>query len=155
MAAKQKVTDLVAEMVAPVLREAGLELVEVEYKKEGANWILRVFLDRPGGAVDLDDCAHVSETLSVALDEADPIPSAYFLEVSSAGAERPLKTVRDFELAVGKRIFVSFYEPVDGRKNVEGTLIAYTDELLRVEENTVVIVVPKDKIAAVRLALVW
>ncbi|PWI58216.1 ribosome maturation factor RimP [Sulfoacidibacillus thermotolerans] len=155
MAAKQKVTDLVAEMVAPVLREAGLELVEVEYKKEGANWILRVFLDRPGGAVDLDDCAHVSETLSTALDEVDPIPNAYFLEVSSAGAERPLKTERDFERAVGKRVFLSFYEPLDGKKNIEGTLLSFSDEVLRVEEDGAVFAVPKEKIAAARLALVW
>ncbi|MCI0183623.1 ribosome maturation factor RimP [Sulfoacidibacillus ferrooxidans] len=155
MAAKQKVTDLVMEMVAPVLREAGLELVEVEYKKEGANWILRVFLDRPGGAVDLDDCAHVSEALSTALDETDPIPSAYFLEVSSAGAERTLKTARDFELAIGKRIFVSFYEPFEGNKNVEGTLMESDEEVLRVWQDPAMVVIPKDKIASVRLALVW
>ncbi len=155
MAAKQRVTDLVAEMVAPVLQEAGLELVEVEYKKEGANWILRVFIDRPLGAVDLDDCAHVSESLSAALDEADPIASAYFLEVSSAGAERPLRTERDFERAVGKRVLVSFYEPFREHKTLEGTLLGYADGLLDMEIDADKIQVPRDKVAAARLAIVW
>ncbi|MHB1627794.1 MAG: ribosome maturation factor RimP [Bacilli bacterium] len=155
MAAKQRVTDLVAEMAAPVLQEAGLELVEVEYKKEGANWILRVFIDRPLGVVDLDDCVHVSESLSTALDEADPISSAYFLEVSSAGAERPLRTERDFERALGKRVFVSFYEPFGGRKTLEGTLLGYADGLLDMEIDADKIQVPRDKVATARLAIAW
>ncbi|KUO95039.1 ribosome maturation factor RimP [Ferroacidibacillus organovorans] len=153
--ARQKVTDLVERLVAPVLRENGLELVETEYKKEGANWMLRVFIDRPQGAVDLDDCAKVSESLSILLDESDPIPNAYFLEVSSAGAERPLRKPRDFERAVGKRVYLSFYEPYLGHKEVEGTLLSFVDETLEIEVNDQRLPVLLDKVASARLSIVW
>ena len=153
--AKQKVTDLVAEMVAPILQTHGLDLVDVELKKEGANWFLRVYIDKPSDYVDLDDCSIVSEELSVKLDESDPIPNAYFLEVSSAGAERPLKRPEDFHKAVGKRIFVSFYEPFDGRKSVEGTLVEYGDGWIVVKEDSEPVRVPVDKVAGARLAITW
>ena len=155
MAAKQKITDRVIEMVAPILQEAGLELIDVEYKKEGANWFLRVFIDRLSGAVDLDDCALVSEALSVQLDERDPIPNAYFLEVSSAGAERPLKTERDFERAISKRVHITFYEPYAGVKFMEGTLTHYEQDQLEMVVDEQPVLVPTDKIAGARLAIEW
>lgn len=152
---KPKVTELVEEMVSPILSRLGLLLVEVEYKKEGANWMLRVFIDRPDGAVDLDDCAIVSENLSVALDERDPIPNAYFLEVSSAGAERPLKRPQDFERSIGKRVHVSLYEPIDGRKAIEGTLLSYGEGELSVASDNAAMSVPLAKVAGARLAIEW
>ncbi len=155
MATKQKITDLVTEMVAPILQASELELIDVEYKKEGANWFLRVFIDRESGAVDLDDCALVSEALSIKLDEKDPIPSAYFLEVSSAGAERPLKTERDFIRAISKRVHITFYEPYAGVKFMEGTLMRYEKEQLEMEVDDQTVVIPTDKIAGARLALEW
>ena len=155
MATKQKITDLVTEMVAPILQASELELVDVEYKKEGANWFLRVFIDRASGAVDLDDCALVSEALSVKLDEKDPIPNAYFLEVSSAGAERPLKTEKDFERAIGKRVHITFYEPYAGVKFMEGTLLRYQKDQLEMEDDDQTVEIPTEKIAGARLALEW
>ena len=155
MATKQKITDLVTEMVAPILQASELELVDVEYKKEGANWFLRVFIDRASGAVDLDDCALVSEALSVKLDEKDPIPNAYFLEVSSAGAERPLKTEKDFERSIGKRVHVTFYEPYVGVKFMEGTLLRYQKDQLEMEVDDQTVEIPTEKIAGARLALEW
>ena len=88
-----KIKTTVEEMVQPYLDEHGFELVDVEYVKEGSNWFLRVFVDKDGG-IDIDDCGLISEHLSQKLDENDPIPTAYFLEVSSPGAERPLKKKR-------------------------------------------------------------
>ncbi len=155
MATKQKITDLVTEMVAPILQASELELVDVEYKKEGANWFLRVFIDRASGAVDLDDCALVSEALSVKLDEKDPIPNAYFLEVSSAGAERPLKTEKDFERSIGKRVHVTFYEPYVGVKFMEGTLLRYQKDQLEMKVDEQTVEIPTEKIAGARLALEW
>lgn len=86
------VVETVTEMVTPILDEQNFELVEVEFVKEGKSWFLRVFIDKEGG-IDIEECAFVSEKLSEKLDAADPdpIPQAYFLEVSSPGAERPLK----------------------------------------------------------------
>lgn len=89
----KNVSRTVEQLAEPIVRELHLELVEVEYKKEGPNWYLRVFIDADRG-VNLDDCEAVSEKLSEVLDEVDPIKEAYFLEVSSPGAERPLKKKR-------------------------------------------------------------
>src|SRR5699024_6840124 len=83
-------------LIEPILEKKKLELVDVEYVKEGPNWFLRVYINKEGG-VDISECGEVSEELSKKLDEADPIKDAYFLEVSSPGVERPLKTKKDFE----------------------------------------------------------
>jgi ribosome maturation factor RimP len=153
---KERVTDIVERLAEPIVEEAGLELVDVEFKKEGANWYLRVFIDKPEG-IDIDDCTRVSEQLSDRLDEVDPIPQAYFLEVSSPGAERPLKKPSDFERAVGDYVHISLYEALDGRKTFDGELVEYTQEavtlhyLVKGVQKTVVI--PTEKIASARLAI--
>ena len=104
------VVETVTEMVTPILDEQNFELVEVEFVKEGKSWFLRVFIDKEGG-IDIEECAFVSEKLSEKLDAADPdpIPQAYFLEVSSPGAERPLKKESDYEKALGDYVHVSLY----------------------------------------------
>jgi len=150
---KPKVTELVEEIATPIVLAAGLELVDVEYKKEGSNWYLRVFIDRPDSTVDIDDCGRVSELLSVRLDELDPIPTSYFLEVSSPGAERPLKKTEDYRRAVGHRVYVTTYEPIDGQKIFEGDLIALDDLTMTIEEPKKQFIVPLEKVASARLAV--
>ncbi|RYD06553.1 hypothetical protein N752_02485 [Desulforamulus aquiferis] len=105
--------------IEPVINELNLELVDVDYVKEGGNWYLRVFIDKLGG-VDLDDCQTASEKVDVVLDELDPISQAYFLEVSSPGIERPLKKPADFERFKGHLINVTTYAPIDGNKSFKG-----------------------------------
>lgn len=152
--AKKKITELVEELALPIVAAEGLELVDVEFKKEGANWFLRVFIDKDGG-VDIEDCSRVSEKLSDKLDEVDPIQESYFLEVSSPGAERPLKKPSDFLRAVGKTVHITMYEPIDGKKAVEGVLQSYTDTAVVVGEGEQAVTVPLNKIASARLALVF
>lgn len=115
--------ETVTELVTPILEKQNFELVEVEFVKEGRDWFLRVFIDKEGG-IDILDCALVSEQLDEKLDamDPDPIPQAYFLEVSSPGAERPLKKESDYEQAVGEYIHVSLYQTIDGEKQFEGVL---------------------------------
>lgn len=151
---KRKVTEIIEEMATPIVEEEQLELVDVEYKKEGANWFLRVFIDKAGG-VDIDDCGRVSEKLSELLDEVDPIPNAYFLEVSSPGAERPLKKPADYERSIGKNVYITTYEPVDGQKVFEGKLAAYDGISLTVEEAKSSKTLPVDAIASARLAVIF
>ncbi len=105
-----KVTETVEELVTPILTENGLELVDIEYVKEGKNWFLRVYIDKDNG-IDIEECGIVSERLSEKLDALDPIPHNYFLEVSSPGAERPLKKEKDYQRAIGKNVFIKTYEP--------------------------------------------
>lgn len=105
----------------PVLRELGLELVEVQYRQESHGWVVRFFVDREGG-VTLDDCATVSRAISTWLDVEDLIEHAYHLEVSSPGLERPLKKVEDFKRFAGRNARIKIKEPRDGQRVFTGIL---------------------------------
>ncbi len=157
MLMSKKVTELTSELVTPIVKELGLELVEVEFKKEGPNWFLRIFIDSETG-VDLEDCERVSGLVSDKLDEVDPIEQAYFLEVSSPGAERPLKKAEDVVKAVGKNVHVTTYEPIDGEKTFEGMLTSFDGEQLeisvKVKTRTKTYVIPYGKVAKARLAII-
>ncbi len=124
--AKKKVEEIVTELVAPIAEKHSYELVDVEFVKEGANWYLRVYIDKPEG-IGIDDCQAVSEELSDRLDETDPIVQSYFLEVSSPGLERPLKKPSDFEKYRGELVEVSLYSPLNGKKTYEGVLLGLKD----------------------------
>ncbi|WP_019152751.1 ribosome maturation factor RimP [Robertmurraya massiliosenegalensis] len=153
-----KVIEVVEDIVSPILDDLNLELVDIEYVKEGKDWFLRVFIDKDGG-VDIEECGLVSERLSEKLDEIDPIPYNYFLEVSSPGAERPLKKEKDYERAIGHNVFVKTYEPIDGEKTFEGKLIDYSSDKLSLEITIKTrkkqVEIPKDKIANARLAVTF
>lgn len=123
-------------------------------KKRKWKRFLRIYVDKPGG-IDIDDCGRISEYLSKKLDEEDPIQEAYFLEVSSPGAERPLKKTKDFYWAVGKHVNVTTYEPVHGQKEFEGKLLSYDESTLVVEEAGKSYELPVEKIANARLAIVF
>lgn len=149
-----KIKAAVEEMIRPYLEENGFELVDIEYVKEGSNWFLRVFVDKEGG-IDIDDCGRISEVLSEKLDKNDPIPTAYFLEVSSPGAERPLKKAEDVQKSVGKDVFVTTYEPVDGQKEFEGRLLSFEQDDLLIEAGKKQHVIPYAKVASARLAIIF
>lgn len=152
----KKVTEVVEELVIPILTELQLELVEVEYVKEGKSWFLRVYIDKETG-VDIEDCGNVSEKLSEKLDEVDPISQNYFLEVSSPGAERPLKKDKDFYNAIGKNVYIKTYEPILDEKEFEGILIAFDGQEVTIEikikTRKKTVVIPYDKVAKARLAI--
>jgi len=152
------ITDKIEELVQPILQEMNLELVDIEYVKEGRDWFLRVYIDTPQGGIDIEQCAQVSEQLSVKLDEEDPIKENYFLEVSSPGAERPLKKEADYVAAVGKYVYIKTYEPINGAKEFEGTLLSYSAEEgalleVRIKTRKVKVEIEKEKIALARLAI--
>ncbi len=118
---KGEMLGLVRKTAESAAEQAGCELVDVEFVKEGAHWYLRVYIDKSGG-VSLEDCEAVNGPVSMMLDESDPIEQAYFLEISSPGLERPLKTARDFEKALEQNVEIRFYQTVDGNKRMEGIL---------------------------------
>ncbi|TVP84228.1 MAG: ribosome maturation factor RimP [Alkalicoccus sp.] len=153
-----QIYESVEKLVLPILEEENLELVDIEFDKEGKNWFLRVFIDSANG-VDLDDCTKVSEQLSEMLDKKDPIEQAYYLEVSSPGAERPLKKKKDIEKAVGSNIYVTTYAPVDGEKVFEGTLVSFEDDVLKMEvkvkTRVVAYEIPYSQVAKARLAVAF
>lgn len=123
----KKITELTAELAAPVVAERGCTLWDVEYVKEAGTWYLRVLLDKEGG-VDILDCEAISRRLSDLLDEADPIEGSYTLEVGSAGAERALKRPGDFMKFMGSPVTVRLYRNRDGRKEFAGILSGYDEK---------------------------
>ncbi len=152
-----KVTTIIEQLLNPIVDELKLELVDVEFVKEGRNYYLRVYVDTPEGGIDIEQCVQVSERLSAVLDEEDPIEQNYYLEVSSPGAERPLKKEDDFKKAVGKYIYVKTYEPVKDMKELQGYLTAYTEQGLemeiRIKTRKVNVLIEKEKVAQARLAI--
>lgn len=153
-----RVVDEVRTVVQSIVDEQNFELVDMEFVKEGKNWFLRIFIDKPGG-IDIEECALISEKVSDALDamDPDPIPQEYFLEVSSPGAERPLKNEEDMQNAIGKYVHLSFYQAIDGEKFYEGTLKEITDEIvvltIRIKTRTKDIEIQRNQIANARLAI--
>lgn len=115
-------TERIAELLRPSLTHLGVDLVDVVWSGRGRGAVLRVVIDRSGG-VTLDDCERVSNAASAVLDAADPIDSSYRLEVSSPGAERPLRSVDEWRAALGRRVNVRLHSG-DGERVIEGTLVA-------------------------------
>ena len=125
-----------------------IELVDVEYVKEGADWYLRVYIDKAGG-IDIEDCQALSERLEVELDRTDCVPDSYILEVSSPGIDRVLRKERDFVREQGKQVDVTLYAPLDGEKAFTATRTGYdaATKTLQLDARQI----PLAKIAQMRL----
>lgn len=145
-----KVTDVVAQLVAPVVEQTGCSLWDVEYVKEAGEWFLRVYIDKEGG-ISIDDCEAVSRPLSDLLDEADPIEGSYTFEVSSAGADRVLKKPEHFARFQGQEVEVKLYRPRDGRKDFVGVLRSWQDGDVTLDVGGEPAIFEKKEIALVRL----
>ncbi|HCJ56762.1 ribosome maturation factor RimP [Lutispora sp.] len=133
----------------PILNKYKFEFVDIEYKKEGGQWYLRLFIDKDGG-ITVDDCQLVSEALSDMLDEIDPIDHAYIFEVSSPGIERPLKTERDYKRSLNKELEIKFYEPYEGKKVIEAVLVDFDEKKVILDYNGENIEIKKDIIAIMK-----
>ncbi len=156
MAEKQNISieSLVWQVAEPLAAEAGAELVDVEWLKEGPDWYLRLYIDRAAAPVDIDLCQAVSEKVSDALDVIDPISQNYIFEVSSPGVERSLKRPQDFQRFLDSNVFIKLFSPLEGQKEFCGRLVAFADgqvEILSVTEKGHTIKIPFDKIAKAHL----
>lgn len=145
-----KATEITATLADPVVTSLGCTLWDVEYVKEAGSFYLRVYIDKEGG-VAIDDCEAVSRTLSDLLDEADPIPDAYTFEVSSAGADRVLKTPAHFAAFLGEMVDLRLYKTQHGAKAHTGTLVAYVDGNVTLTSGQETLLFEKQDVAQVRL----
>jgi len=121
-----KIEQTAWDLALPLAEQAGCALWDVEFVKEGADWFLRVYIDRDEG-VSVDQCEAVSRALDKLLDKSDPIKQSYILEVASAGLERQLKRPGDFEKFMGRLVEVTLYRAQDGAKSAQGRLTGYED----------------------------
>lgn len=146
----KSIVQQVEKLIAPVIDDFGLELVDIEYVKEGAQWYLRIFIDKESG-VDIDDCANVSRAAGEVLDQNDPIAQAYTLEVSSPGLERPLKKEQDFERFKGKLVRVITKEVYQGYKEFTGYLVGLIDDEIVLEYEEEKIGIPRSLVEKANL----
>ncbi len=126
---KPNTVERVLEIAAPIAAQLGLEIWDVRYLKEGSDWYLRVFIDKPEG-VGINDCVDMSHALDKPLDEGDFIPNAYILEVSSPGVERELTKPEHFEKMRGRAIQVKLIRPLEGQREFSGTLESFENGII-------------------------
>jgi len=129
----------VEEVAESLVVSEGMELVDLEYRREGPRWMLRLFIDKEGG-VTVDDCARISRELGDLLDVKDIIPQAYILEVSSPGLNRRIRKKEDFSRFAGQKIQLWLASPKDGRRKIVGDLVG-------VEGEEVVVTAPEGRIS--------
>ena len=140
------------ELIMPLIEQHQFELVDVEYVKEGGNWYLRAYIDKPGG-ITVDDCEVVSRALSDLLDKHDFIEDAYVLEVSSPGLGRPLKKEKDFARSIGEEVDVRTFRAISHQKEFTGILRDYDKEKIVLEmEDQELLEIARADIALIRLS---
>ena len=128
-----KTEQIVFEIANKIAEPMGYEIVETEYKKEGSDYFLRVYIDKEDGYIGIDDCEKISRLLSDELDKKDPISEAYFLEVCSPGIDRKLKREKDFIRFTGREVDVKLYAPIDGMKEFCGVLKSYRENKAEIQ----------------------
>lgn len=152
MGKKEDYEAIAEKLVTGIVSELGLELVDVEYVKEGSEFYLRYYIDKPGG-VTIDDCEAVSRRVSEKLDEADPISDAYILEVSSPGLGRQLKKDRDFTRSIGQDVDVKLFKQLDGQKEFTGRLESFDEGHVTISVDETQVVFERSNIAKISLTI--
>ena len=125
--------DKIKIMIEPILKSNNVYLDDLEYVQDRGEWYLRIFVEKNEGFLDMDTCVAVSEAISQKMDEEDPIEEEYYLEVSSPGVEKPLKTFEQVKSSLGKYVYAKFYNPVAGLDEVEGFIKRIEDETIEFE----------------------
>jgi ribosome maturation factor RimP len=146
------VRERLIELLEPLVRHLGYELWELEFT--GRNGVLRLYIDSPDG-IDIEDCEAVSRAVSDRLDEADPIPGEYTLEVSSPGTDRVLRTAEHFQRFVGEQVNVEMKQLVNGRRRFVGKLLQASAEAIQLEANGEIVEMMIANIHKARLAPEW
>ncbi len=146
-----KTEAVLEELAAPVCEELGVYIYDSEYKKEGGEYYLRLFIDKDGG-VTIDDCENVSRLLNEILDEKDYVPDAYIFEVSSPGIDRKLTRDWHFEKAIGSDVEIKLFAPFEGSKLLSGTLVGYDHSLISLKMGERVVRIERGKTSSVRMA---
>ena len=142
--------DRVRAMVLPIVRDEGMEVVDIEYRRESGGWVLRLILDKEGG-VTLDDCTRVSQEVGRNLDVEDIIPTSYTLEVSSPGLTRPLKTEKDFLKYLQRLVKVKTVDPIENRRQFKGRLQGVSENGVEIQVDGKIFQIPFSNLAKANL----
>lgn len=156
MKIKKPIAQVVWELAEPVAESLSYRLWDVEYVKEGADWVLRITIDtdREDG-IGIDDCEKMHYAIDPLLDEADPIEGAYNLEVSSPGIERTLTRPEHFTMMTGKKVTAKCFTAINGSRIFTGTLIAADSEKITIETETGTVELPKKAVSKTETVYEW
>ncbi len=147
-----EIVEKVKALLGPIADKRGYFIVDITYKREGGQFVLRVVLDKDGG-ITMDECAVLNNDLGLLLDKDNTITEHYLLEVSSPGLDRKLKTDRDFVWAVGKKVKINTFAPIDGKNVFFGILIGIGQGSIVIDENGISAEIPREKVASARLSI--
>jgi len=147
----------IEELIEPEVKKLGLELYDVEYVKQGKEYYLRIYIDKPNSekGVGIEDCENVTNVINDILDKADYIKDQYYLEVSSAGIEKVLKYDKHFEQNLGKKIEVNLYTKFENKKQYIGELESYNENEIVLLTDDEVINFDRKNVASVKLVFDW
>jgi ribosome maturation factor RimP len=148
----KEIVKRVRALIDPILFQEGLELADIEYRRESKGWILRLYLDKEGG-VTLDDCTRVSQEVGRNLDIEDFIQSPYTLEVSSPGLNRSLKTENDFIKNCHRLVKVKTFDPIENRRNFKGRLQGVSENKIEIESEGEIFKIPLSNVAKANLEI--
>ena len=150
---RKNVLKTIRENCEPIVEDLGYDLVDIEFVRENAEQFLRFYIGKREG-ISIDDCQKVSEAVGNKLDEIDPIEGSYYLEVSSPGLDRPLKTDKDLKRNIGKEIEISLYKNIDGKKKFTGELLDFSEiDITIMEENQEKRAIQRDAISNIKLVV--
>ncbi len=144
----------VEELLKPIIEKMNYDLYDIIYEKEGKNFYLRIFIDKPEG-IDINDCEKVNNEINDILDEADYIKEQYFLEVSSPGVERLLRKEKHFQSQIGNDISIKLFKPINKQKELIGTLVEYNKDELTIKVSDETIKINSKDIAVAKTIFNW
>lgn len=150
-----KIEQRIEELITKPINEAGYQLYDVYYIKEGKDYFLRVFITKPEGSIDLNDCEKVTQLINPILDEKDDIKEQYFLEVSSTGVERVLRKEKHLQEAIGEMVQASLFKAVEQKKEYIGKLIEVQETTITLEIEEQKIVLERTNIALLKIYYEW
>jgi ribosome maturation factor RimP len=150
----KEIVDRVSAIADPILSNEGMELVEIEYRRESKGWVLRLYIDKEGG-VTLDDCTRISQEVGRSLDVEDFISTPYTLEVSSPGLARPLKKEKDFMKYRNHMIKVKTIDPIENRRQFKGKLLGITENRIEIAMDGGVFQILLSNVAKANLEIDW
>ena len=150
---RKNVLKVIEKHCEPIIEGLGYDLVDLEYLKEKGSYFLRFYIGKSEG-ISIDDCQKVSEVIGKKLDEIDPIEESYYLEVSSPGLDRPLKTDKDLKRNIGKNVEISLYKSIDGKKKYVGELLDFTKGHIKIKgDKSEDKEIERDAISSIKLAI--
>lgn len=143
---KKSVRETVREAIEPTVTGMGYDIWDIQYSKVGADYTLEITIDKSGG-ITIDDCEAVHRAIDPIIDECDPVEGFYYLQVSSPGIERELRTDDHLARSVGERVEAKLFSPVDGRKSVTGRLSSFDADSITIDEEGGSVTLPRQTVS--------